>query len=199
MILPISPNTRTTVTADKRLEIIANNIIEPGEEITNQYMELGSGKPTRIRKEFLRQNWYFDCNCKRCTDPTECGSNLSSLVCSKPKCRGAVLPLEPLNGKSEWVCIECHVNLDAETADNLLEKAKQIASTQASNLEEYEKCICKMGELVHPGHYLMVTLKERFIIFYDLKNIGRPALHRRLQLCMDIMDSWVKVRIFKNT
>ena len=198
MILRISPNTRTTITADKRLEIIAKNIIKPGEEITNQYMELGSGKPTRIRKEFLRQNWYFDCNCKRCADPTECGSHLSSLVCSKSKCRGAVLPLDPFNVKSEWVCIECHVNLDAETAENLLEKAKQIASKQASNVEEYEQCIYKLGELVHPGHYLMVTLKERFIMIYDLKAIGRPVLQRRLQLCMDIMDSWVKVRILKD-
>ena len=108
------------------------------------------------------------------------------------------MPLDPFNVKSELVCIECHVNLDAETAENLLEKAKQIASKQASNLEEYEQCIYKLGELVHQGHYLMVTLKERFIKIYDLKAIGRPVLQRRLQLCMDIMDSWVKVRILKD-
>ena len=30
---------------------------------------------------FCLFQWFFDCNCVRCTDPTECGSYISALLC----------------------------------------------------------------------------------------------------------------------
>jgi len=33
------------------------------------------------RRTKLREKWFFDCSCSRCSDPTELGSHASSLLC----------------------------------------------------------------------------------------------------------------------
>ena len=60
-------------------------------------------KPTPLRREQLSRDKKFWCECARCLDPTEFGSNCSALSC--PKCRGPVLP----EGDNEgiWACKSC--------------------------------------------------------------------------------------------
>ena len=62
-------NTKTIINPDYSIQVIAQDRIEAGQEITNQYMK--ADKPTIIRRPFLRQKWFFDCMCARCSDPTE--------------------------------------------------------------------------------------------------------------------------------
>ena len=76
----------------------------PPEHLTNLAQNLSSA--------FYRPqaDWHFDCLCKRCSDPTECGSFISAVKCFD--C-GAdrVLPLDPLDYDSAWRCGRCGYSL----------------------------------------------------------------------------------------
>ncbi|KAG8212669.1 hypothetical protein J437_LFUL019513, partial [Ladona fulva] len=58
------------------------------------------------RRECLRQGKFFDCLCKRCIDPTELGTDFSTILCKKCPV-GKVLPKDPIDSKSAWMCSEC--------------------------------------------------------------------------------------------
>ena len=66
-----------------RLELRASEAIKAGGEIVNQYVKPNSG--TVSRRLILKNKWHFECDCRRCRDPTEFGSYLSALTCSKSK------------------------------------------------------------------------------------------------------------------
>ena len=50
------------------IKVLAQQKICQGEEITIQYVPFLYGHFKRKRN--IRSGWYFDCNCKRCQDPT---------------------------------------------------------------------------------------------------------------------------------
>ena len=66
---------------DHRIRIVAQRRIPAGEEIFISYTSMVL--PTRRRRLILKRNWCFDCDCSRCRDPTELGSNQGSLICYK--------------------------------------------------------------------------------------------------------------------
>ena len=60
----------------------------------------------------LQQTKHFTCECQRCLDPSEFGTNLSAIRC--PKCKiGDVLPLKPTNLKTDFECQDCHEVIEA--------------------------------------------------------------------------------------
>lgn len=52
-------------------------------------------QPTIMRRENLRYSKYFYCDCERCADPTELGTHLSSLKCTKCE-NGIIMSSAPL-------------------------------------------------------------------------------------------------------
>ena len=64
-----------------RLELRASEAIKAGGEIVNQYVKPNTG--TVSRRLVLKNKWHFECDCRRCKDPTEFGSLLSALTCEK--------------------------------------------------------------------------------------------------------------------
>ena len=79
----------------------ARSNIRKGEEISVQYLSALSGNFKRRKK--IRDEWYFDCECRRCSDPTECGSYVSALKCDSCS-SGNVLPIDSLEYNSKWKC-----------------------------------------------------------------------------------------------
>lgn len=77
--------------------------VKKGEQIYTRYTPPQLG--TIRRQQLLQKQWYFACDCKRCTDPTECGSMTNALMC--PKCatqNGIMLPDNPIQIESDWTC-----------------------------------------------------------------------------------------------
>ena len=79
--------------------------IKMGEQIYTRYTTPQLG--TIRRQQVLQKQWYFACDCKRCKDPTECGSMTNTLMC--PKCseeskQGFILPDNPIQIQSSWTC-----------------------------------------------------------------------------------------------
>ena len=79
----------------------ARSNINKGDEISVQYLSALYGNFKRRHK--IRQEWYFDCMCRRCSDPTECGSNVSAIKCESCV-SGDVLPIDSLQNESNWKC-----------------------------------------------------------------------------------------------
>lgn len=196
-------NTKTFITPDHHLEMRALTRIEAGQEITNQYM--AADKPTFIRRAYLRENWFFDCQCARCSDPTECGSHLSTILCSGAKCGGAVVPANPLDQQTSWVCMECETTLCRERVESILECADELLGIPKVEtydvVEHFEKVIHQLSPLLHPNNHLMINVKQKLALLYGnipqytLAGMSRPAKQRKMQCCQDVMDCMSKVEL----
>ena len=81
----------------------------------------------RERRRTIRENWYFDCSCKRCSDPTEFRTFLSALKCQS--CSSNMLPINLLNEESDWKCVDCQTTVNSS----------QVTQTVATLLQEKEK------------------------------------------------------------
>ena len=81
------------------MRVRARKRIARGEEITVQYLSALHGNFKRRRK--IREEWYFDCCCHRCSDPTECGSNISAVKCFECP-EGDLLPKTAYS--ATWKC-----------------------------------------------------------------------------------------------
>ena len=199
-------NTKSIIGQDFRIQVFASTNIEPGQEITNKYIK--SDKPSYIRRPLLRQKWFFDCYCSRCSDPTELGSHLSSLVCGKTRCDGAVVPIDSLDSQSNWHCLECNAIVPVEKVHKILELAIRESAISDTEMEtnpvHLEQLLYHLSKNLHPYNHLIINLKQKLVSLYsNAKSI--PARQRIIQLCLDVMDCLDKVRkhfphmMFKNS
>lgn len=67
---------------------------------------------TLQRRIYLRHSKCFDCNCQRCRDPTECGTYIGALQCSRCK-SGKLLSDNPFDPSSDWNCTNCEWQMSA--------------------------------------------------------------------------------------
>ena len=140
--------------------------------------------------------------CARCSDPTESGSHLSSLICHKPKCGGAVVPSSPLDNQSNWVCLSCGAVTGLDRVQSVLGDAVRLISTPVHEddvVEHYERVLHQMSSQLHPYNYLMIDVKQKLALLYgniaqySMVTMGRPGKQRKVQLCMDVLDCLGKV------
>ena len=98
--------------------------IKKGEPIFTRYTTPQMG--TIRRQQHLQNNWYFSCDCKRCQDPTECGSMTNALKClhclAINQDSGYMLPDSPRMIKSAWSCQakNCGSTLQAQEAISIV-------------------------------------------------------------------------------
>jgi hypothetical protein len=107
--------------------------IEEGEHIATMYTHALWG--TIARRDHLNITKNFWCRCPRCSDPTEFGSNFSTIFDSgKP-----MLPEDPLDSTSDWVCKETGMRRSAMEVKLQLSKIGQ----------ELEMVQTKVGRSLH--------------------------------------------------
>jgi hypothetical protein len=138
--------------------------IKSGEMITTQYLDVT--RATLERRSHLQDLYLFQCNCKRCSDPTELGTNYSSVKCTKcPKGKGYLTSTEPLKGgDAVWKCDgcggtqpyrECAVGVESKIVEEI-----QAAETE----EDLEKILdSHAGVSVHPNHFLMMDARQEIV------------------------------------
>lgn len=124
-----------------RLELRASEPIKKGQEIVNQYVKPNIG--TVSRRLILKNKWHFDCDCKRCNDPTEFGSNLSAILCQN--CNGGkVLPKKPLNPTMAWSCGDCQAEVSVDQVSNALMEAEEALKASRPDediVQHYERSV----------------------------------------------------------
>ena len=145
-------NARYTINPDNlEMFVRARKVICQGEEISVQYLSALVGNFKRRRK--ILTEWYFDCLCKRCSDPTECGTFISAIKCFQ--CNGDLLPINSLDYESQWKCDECEMETSCEHVEKIVDALQEEldAITSSGQFQEYERFIEK-----YSGKYINIGL-----------------------------------------
>ncbi|XP_017884069.1 SET domain-containing protein SmydA-8-like, partial [Ceratina calcarata] len=160
------PNTSHHFDAECRLYVNTTRPISAGEELTMTYTSLFWD--TTLRRQFLSVTKQFSCMCGRCSDSTEFGTKLGALLCASDKCSGQLLPRDPLNIKSPWVCDKCTLTINHRQVHSI---CSGIAAVTEELLYKTPRQIFKFmqRELMHlvpRTNYLLADVKFRIISYF---------------------------------
>ncbi|KAJ8982545.1 hypothetical protein NQ317_005547 [Molorchus minor] len=183
-------NTHLSVDDDFVLTIHASVDIPEKTPIFFNYSNVLQGNLDR--KEHLREGKYFTCSCARCTDPTELGTELSSLICHV--CSKGLI--RPQNTAQNWKCCECQKTFrDALINRTVEEGRRRIEDADPSNVKGIENLLEKLLQTFHPNHYLILELKQNLIGLYLRLPPKKQHLSRRIVLCQGLLEVLSKVEI----
>lgn len=153
-------NSKTVLKPDYSAECKATVFIPQGEEITKQYVS--PLETTQMRREKLRQGWYFECKCWRCIDPSEGGALTSATRCLRCG-EGTILANDPLDEADEavWKCDTCGFATKKEAVDKLVHYFLQkLRDPQvAASVEALEDMLEKSARLLNPSHYIVNMIR----------------------------------------
>jgi hypothetical protein len=168
------PNTRHVILGDDHnLAVIATVPISKGEIITATYTQTLWG--TLDRRKHLRTQKCFDCDCQRCTDPTELGTYLGSIYCSicnnpfvdNPEGRSMLVPSNPLDEGAPFKCEKCeHYILSRQMIWGNNALSQELKKLNKQDPKQYEEFIEKYSRTLHPNNHLVVQAKLALIQIY---------------------------------
>lgn len=150
-----SPNTRAVYRrAGHKLMLHATTFIQRGEVLSlsrlrNQELLLTG----RLERHQLLGS---SCHCKRCGDPTELGTNASSVRCQK--CPDGLCP-PPIQNGSPWQCSNCNASLSPHLVSSLLLSLQE--EDLCHNLEEVESWAEQQQSILPSDHWIITRLRTR--------------------------------------
>jgi len=192
-----SPNASNVMIQSQQVALEAKLDIKKGEEITIAYTSVVQGRVKRRKK--LREKWFFDCCCPRCSDPTEFGSHVSTLKCDNESCSGLVLPKSP-EGEDQ-ICSSCGYLITAKAIDKLEnEAALDIQKSLDAPLHQMKALVKKWSLKFHERHYLVILVKKHIVaMFDDLSSLSKEELKERLKLCEEVLIVYNIINPGRNT
>nr|XP_049702787.1 SET domain-containing protein SmydA-8 isoform X1 [Helicoverpa armigera]XP_049702791.1 SET domain-containing protein SmydA-8 isoform X1 [Helicoverpa armigera]XP_049702794.1 SET domain-containing protein SmydA-8 isoform X1 [Helicoverpa armigera] len=152
---------------------------------------------TLKRREHIKHSKFFDCCCKRCSDPTELGTYASAFRC--PRCAGRVLPTAPLMPLEIWRCIDngCEYTMTAPSVQLLLKRlTDEFEQIDANDVRGYEGFLHKYRNVIHPTHYLCLSAKHSLsqlygkVADYMIHEMPEAELNRKIEICRDLMKAF---------
>lgn len=169
--------------------------LEKGQEILLSYTHTLA--PTLFRRAHLKEGKYFECSCPRCSDPTELGTNLSTLKCGKCD-NGWVLSSAPLDETAIWKCTLCEFTTKGESVMRVFRIIqKEIDELDYSEYQDpvaaREALVKKYKSVLHPNNAFLLNMKYSLTqlygraegyLFEDLPDI---ILERKIDLCRQIL------------
>ena len=192
-------NTKTLKLPNNVLEVRSVKRIAKGEEIFTQYVS--PEKTTNTRRKMLYKKWMFWCDCDRCRDRTECNSYLGALLCPHIKCLGSSVPSNPTDEESDYECEVCGESVSAEYAANIYREAQRDLKTPDSRydlIQHLERFLFSQRHLLHPNNSLVISVKQKLGTLYGchpytMERLTMPMLERKLQVCLDVLQTLDKV------
>ena len=89
------------------------------------------------RRASLLHSKFFECDCSRCSDPTELQTYLSAMHCQQCS-SGFVLPVSPLDKTSDWHCDKCPYRVTASVIEKVIHRLKtEFDEIGPNQVEEY--------------------------------------------------------------
>ena len=179
-------NAKFNILRDRTLQLVAQTRIKTGEEITIQYMTPMLGNVQRRKK--IRKNWFFDCSCPRCEDPSELGTNVSGVVCQE--CPGVLLPR---GGHYTCSSDDCQNTINVnqvEDMEQLLET--EIEEVDGKDVEALQRMIDKWQEKLHPQHFLILLLKRKLLAALKLITASERETLTREKYCPILINPIVR-------
>ncbi|XP_062560550.1 SET domain-containing protein SmydA-8-like [Armigeres subalbatus] len=182
------PNTLIVVDGDAKLRLYTTVPVKKGEMLLYNYTRSLFG--TFERKAHLKIGKYFVCSCSRCEDPTELGTHLSSLICTR--CDDGLCSY--YGKEDKWVCSSCAKEVEKKYVDNVFSNARKDAMECANDIHELERTIAKHSRTLHPCNSIILELKQT--LAGELRNlcllsppskISKQILQRKFDLCQEML------------
>lgn len=118
----------------------------------------------------LKSSFYFD----RCTDPSECNTFTSGLLCQACHVRdntSIVIPTDPLDDSQPWSCSKCHNAVSNLEVEKKMAKLTDDIFNQECEDDEvkFTDFLMDQRHILHPNHFLMTStriswLKQKMLL-----------------------------------
>ncbi|KAG5666817.1 hypothetical protein PVAND_014827 [Polypedilum vanderplanki] len=188
-----------------KLTVKAIRDIKKGEIITTCFGNILFG--TQARKHQLAITKFITCNCIRCNDPTELGTNFSSLKCigvdDGEECGGIQVPkVNKETNDLEWLCDKCPARVSgAEISDLMTKMDEEIDNTLSTEatVPAIENLMGKLAHFLHPNHFHLFTLKHALVQLYGnhrdypFESMTVENLKRKIKYCDELLEAIEKL------
>jgi len=149
------------------------------------------------RRDHLNTNKKFWCQCERCADPTEFGTNFSTIYSNGV----ALMPASPLKENSPWVSKDGGIEISyEEVCDNMSEIGTELAMLQMNgSVEDYKEFLEKYSSVLHRNHYHMLTAKHSLMQMYGrtegylIQDMTDDQLKEKETLCREMIELCTKL------
>ncbi|XP_052866086.1 SET domain-containing protein SmydA-8-like isoform X1 [Anopheles cruzii] len=190
------PNTKHYFDASMNMILVATTDIPQSAIITVSYTQPLLG--TLHRRIALKQAKLFDCQCDRCADPTEFGTNISGFRC--PQCRGGfVLPSQPTDYRTPWRCqrrkcsFQEPINLYVARCERL---EKELMSLDKTDPKSYDSFLERYGTVLHGWNAYVLQAKYALLQLLvnsasgegEKKDQIECRARRVIELCRDLLE-----------
>ncbi|GAB0098859.1 SET domain-containing protein [Sergentomyia squamirostris] len=193
------PNLTHTIYLDGDFRMICRAAVDipKGDMLYTTYTYTQNG--TKERQNHLRRGKYFICHCQRCLDPTELGTFFSSPRCNSCS-SGFYLSQDSLDPAANWECNSCKDSISSTLLDEKIDKIQQdftaLKSQESSRtkLIEGEKLLKHLLTLLHPNHYILMSLREMLIEMLGhvegcgLNGLPEVLLNHKIQLIREVLN-----------
>nr|XP_022917616.1 protein msta isoform X1 [Onthophagus taurus] len=181
--------------------------IGKNELITTTYTQTLWG--TLARREHLISSKNFECNCQRCSDPTEFGTYVGSIYCSmcrqhnKSNCCPKMISTDPLDASAPWECEQCSRSMNAKQYSYGNETLKnEILRLDKKNPKKFEEFLEKYKDILHPTNSHVLEVKYALsqmhgnmdgFLLTDLGDdllidLTEEQIQRKIDVCKELLE-----------
>lgn len=183
------PNVALSFDNKFNMTVKAGRDIAKGEHLSIMYTHSLWG--TQARRSHLNDVKMFWCNCKRCADPTECGTEFSTILREGKLVR----PENPLDQETKWVSKDGTISIPCyQVAGEMEEIGAELAVLQLQGtIEEYEGFIAKNETILHQNHYHFLTAKHTLLQMLGrtdgcvIQDMPMEKLKQKEHLCREVV------------
>lgn len=151
--------------------------VKKGEILTIPYSTRHIFCGTLKRQINMEGVGHFICKCRRCLDPTELGTFMSSIRCFKCD-SGFLVPVDPSDQDSKWVCVKtsdketccgykCSVGKVFYFVTNIQDSIDRFRGEDLHWIEEQERLQILFdkyrGHELHDNHYLVLEISTDIV------------------------------------
>ncbi|XP_059479054.1 SET domain-containing protein SmydA-8-like [Neocloeon triangulifer] len=187
------PNTRHVFDSEDKMLVFATVDIAKGAAVTSTYTQ--ALWATHQRRAHLKTTKCFECQCLRCSDPSELGTYLGAILCSKCNGQGKVVSTAPLDDTAPWKCYNCEAQMTAKQVtwgNQALQK--ELEAMDKTGPQQLEAFLERYKAILHQtnSHALQAKLALTQIYGntpgYLLQDLNDLQVERKLQLTHDLLD-----------
>ena len=176
----------------RKIVLQATSRISAGTRLTVRLTPFLQGRISLTRT--LRDHHYLSCSCSRCSDSTELGTFTSSALCDGQTCSeegGLMLPINPRDSSSDWICTSCQVITSKEDIEAIEDKyIEKFSLLSQGDLTGYYRFLNELGERFHASHHLVMRMAQ-FLVLLQGKNcqsLGRERIETQTMLCDKLLS-----------
>ncbi|XP_055372325.1 SET domain-containing protein SmydA-8 [Condylostylus longicornis] len=155
---------------------------------------------TAARQNHLLQTKLFKCECSRCKDVTELGTNYGAIKCNKNDCDGLCLPLSLETLNSQWRCLKCQKTLEIAYVTDILDRAgKDLAAMEKGNADHCKRYINHYTKWLPKQHHYICEVKVALAQLIGsggpeiLQSITNDELNKKIELCREQIGLFEKL------